>query len=313
MKFPAFILLLLFINACTFKRQRHDNDESLAQQQVPDSVQSMLVTGQMQFIAAMTGYSNINDSEKINRRWSDDEKLIVRNFISNRLRETGIYALEQPYTINLPRSNKMRTHNPFTGTNLYARLPATQASNEYIVLGAHYDTVKESPGASDNATGCALVYGVARLLSQIKNRSKHVFIVFFDQEEGGHAGAQRFTDFLKENAFNVHSVHTADQVGWDKDGDRNIELEKPTAYLKSVYKKHAKAFGINIYTTKVTASDHKEFRNGGFRATGITEEYKHGDTSPHHHEPTDTYDTVNFEYLAFVTYIVYKVIEELIS
>ena len=42
------------------------------------------------------------------------------------------------------------------GANVYTILPATEPSNDYIVTGAHYDSPEDSPGANDNATGCAL-------------------------------------------------------------------------------------------------------------------------------------------------------------
>lgn len=46
---------------------------------------------------------------------------------------------------------------------------------------------------------------------------------------------------------------------------------------------------------------------------GLTEEYVNGDTTPHWHKSTDTYKTVNFEYLAAVTTVVSEVFKELIA
>jgi hypothetical protein len=37
---------------------------------------------------------------------------------------------------------------------------ASSAKTSTVVLGAHYDTVVDSPGANDNASGVALVLGV---------------------------------------------------------------------------------------------------------------------------------------------------------
>lgn len=83
-------------------------------------------------------------------------------------------------------------------------------------------------------------------------------------------------------------------IGWDKDADRNIELELPTQELGTVYEKYAKSFGILAYKTETTDTDHREFRNAGFNAIGIGGEYKNGDSPPHHHLPTDTVETVDF-------------------
>lgn len=140
-----------------------------------------------------------------------------------------------------------------------------------------------------------------------------MIIVYFDQEEVGLAGSQAFTNFLKEKKLNVHSVHTIDQMGWDKDKDQNIEIEVPTPFLKSIYQKHAKQLGVSAFVTSETGLDHRVFRAAGFNAVGITEEYRNKDTTPHYHKNTDTYDTIDFNYLYFSTNLVFNVIEELVT
>ena len=70
---------------------------------------------------------------------------------------------------------------------------------------------------------------------------------------------------------------------------------------------------IDCITVITTETDHREFRNAGFNAVGIGGEYKHGDSSPHHHLATDTSATVNFEYLALVTFLVYTVLADLMT
>lgn len=272
---------------------------------------SEMKSEQDKILSVLTGHTPMADGQVIGRRWDVAERKLTRQFLSQELAAIGIKTQEHSYKENIPMLNKQK--NPATGTNLYAILPATVQSDEYIVLGAHYDTVDDTPGASDNASGCALVYAVAKAMMVQETRNKNLLIVFFDKEEVGHAGAYAFAKFLKEKAYNVHSVHTADQVGWDSDGDRNIELEIPTPYLKEVYRKHARTFDIKAYRTNETGSDHKELREAGFKAVGITEEYRRGDTSPHHHNPEDTYDTIDFDYLAFVSYLVFKVLTDLMN
>ena len=51
----------------------------------------------------------------------------------------------------------------------------------------------------------------------------------------------------------------------------------------------------------------------GFPAVGITEEYRHNDTTPYIHRAGDTYETIDFEYLASCTRIVGEVIKVLIT
>lgn len=285
--------------------------QGYAQTIIPKDVEVALIQQQRQIVSSLSGASKIEGNEILKRRWTKKEKFLTRSYLSNKLKDIGLTAQEQKYKVNL--AHKKRSLNPFEGTNLFAILQATEPSDEYIVIGAHYDSVEESPGAMDNATGCALVYGVAELAIKIPDRKKNLIIIFFDQEEIGHAGSYSFANYIKDKTFNVHSVHTFDMIGWDKDADRNIELELPTQELETVYKKYAKSFGILAYKTETTETDHREFRNAGFNAIGIGGEHKNGDESPHHHLPTDTFDTVDFEYLPFVTFLVYNVIEELIT
>ncbi len=316
MRFFTLILLLVFTQACA---QNTKDPVAFKALWVEDAAQFGLTPGfldesesdQRRLIAAFTGEAPIDGAQKIEKRWTVEERTLSRQYLSKMLVEIGIKPIEVSYEMNLPQLNKQQ--NPAKGTNLYAMIEAINGSDEYIVLGAHYDSVKEAPGASDNASGCALVFAIAKAMMQQEKRSKNLMIVFFDKEEVGHAGATAFADFLKEKQFNIHSVHTADQVGWDADGDRNIELELPTPELKEVYRKHAKTFDIKAYRTNETGSDHKELRLAGFNAVGITEEYRRGDTSPYHHDPQDRFETINFDYLSFVSYFVFKVLVDLME
>jgi len=262
---------------------------------------------QTTIISGLTGASKIGNNKVLKHRWGIQSRTIARNYLANWIEKTGLKIQEHPYTIKYSWFKKIK------GTNIYSIIPATNSSDEYIILGAHFDSVKNSPGANDNATGCAMLYGLAKKVTALKTRNKNIIVVFFDQEEIGCVGSLAFAKFIKNKKYNVHSVHTIDQMGWDKDKDQNIEIELPTPTLKAIYEKHAKLLGVSALTTKVTSSDHRQFRASGFNAVGITEEYKNRDTTPHYHSSTDTFDTVNFEYLSFATGLVYNVIEELIT
>jgi len=190
-------------------------------------------------------------------------------------------------------------HDYGTGTNIIATIPATGASAGTYVLGAHYDTVPGSPGANDNATGVALVTAAARYLSELPCRSHDVLIVAFDEEEIGLVGSAAYADLLVAEGVPVVAVHTVDQMGWDADGDRIIELERPDAGLVGFYEDVLPLVPeiSGLTTTDTGSTDHVSFRDAGFDAIGLTEEYASGDSTPHYHLPSDTYDTVDFVYL----------------
>ena len=73
-----------------------------------------------------------------------------------------------------------------------------------------------------------------------------------------------------------------------------------------LYRAAAHALGVatQLHVTQEPGSDHSAFRRLGMPAVGLTEEYRNGDTTPHIHRPTDTWDTVDFVYLANATVLV---------
>ena len=122
-------------------------------------------------------------------------------------------------------------------------------------------------------------------------RVAHVFKKL-DEEERGLRGSRAFAQMLMDEKRVVHSVHTIDQMGWDQDDDRAIELELPYDGALDLYKKADDALNVKIpiLTTTESGSDHSAFRRLGFKAVGITEEYRNKDTTPFIHRPGDTYE-----------------------
>jgi hypothetical protein len=311
------LLMLTFLTDCSYS-QKKDKAEfevailsDAARYKLSQYFFKTLIEDQKRIVAALTGSSEIGPDRIIDKRWTSEEKSFARNYLSGLIKEIHLIPIDHHYQTKLPE--KYMKTQVFNGVNLYTIIPSTVASSEYVIFGAHYDTFKDTPGADDNASGCALVYGLGKMLAQLQKRTKNIILVFFDEEETGHAGSLAFADWVKVQKFNIHSVHTADEVGWDGDQDRNLELELPTPYLASLYRKHVEPFNIKLYTTKTTGSDHREFREAGFNAIGISEEYINGDGNPHHHKSSDTAEKVDFQFLAFTTYLVFKVAEEILS
>ena len=73
--------------------------------------------------------------------------------------------------------------------NLWTDLPGA-LPNEVVVLGAHYDTVRGSPGANDNGTGLAALLEVGRLLAGQK-LARTVRLVAFANGEPPFFGTKR--------------------------------------------------------------------------------------------------------------------------
>ena len=74
-----------------------------------------------------------------------------------------------------------------TATNIIAILPGKYRGtpkDEIYLIGAHYDTVRRSPGIDDNGSGSAAVLEMARLLTKHKCYfNKTIIFTLFDLEE----------------------------------------------------------------------------------------------------------------------------------
>ena len=79
--------------------------------------------------------------------------------------------------------------------NVIAEMPGSENTGKTVVIGAHYDTVSDSPGANDNASGIATIMTIAR---QVAGNSYPFTIrfVLFGSEEIGLFGSRHYVDAL---------------------------------------------------------------------------------------------------------------------
>ena len=264
-----------------------------------DAFEAEIINAQKDMVAKLTGKESINGKKTITSRSSNAERRLTADYIFDELKGLGVKPLRQSYDVQ-DKSGKT-----FSGTNVYMKIPATNGSKEYIVLGAHYDTAEGSPGAVHNATGIALIYYVGSKLLKMPLRTKNVLIVFFDQQEQLMMGCRMFVDMLKKDNYDVHSMHRVDFIGWDNDEDRAIELLASNLSLESAYRVESYA---PVFKRNISSPESKVFSKLGYENITITSELKNGDNSPYIHQSTDEYNTVNFKYLASTTDIVYKVL-----
>lgn len=231
-----------------------------------------LLAEQKQIIAQLSGHLPLDDGTYLRSRSTQEERSRARVYLSDMIHSMGLEAKQQAYT--LPNVNPLvdLLFAPFKGANVYTTLPATTASDAYIVIGAHFDSDRNCPGAIDNATGIVINFGALKKLATLEERQVNVILVYFDQEEEDLIGSQAFAQKLKKEGLKVLSVHTMDTMGWDRDGDRAVELELPTEQLKNIYSSVGEELGIPIYTTHVNSTDHHSFRELGFPAAGLTDE-----------------------------------------
>ena len=97
--------------------------------------------------------------------------------------------LERGIEVELAVEVRSKFHETDTnGYNVIAEIPGTDPliGDEVVMVGAHYDSWHSSPGAADNADGCAVVMEAARILMElgVKPRRTIRFALWGAEEEG---------------------------------------------------------------------------------------------------------------------------------
>src|SRR5262249_29087226 len=87
------------------------------------------------------------------------------------------------------------------------------AEGQFLLLGAHYDSVPGTPGADDNASAVAVCLECARLIRRHDIGS--VMIVFFNREEDGLAGSKEFVTYLtNQSVQRIREAHIFEMGGY---------------------------------------------------------------------------------------------------
>lgn len=215
-------------------------------------------------------------------------------------------------------------------TNIAARIHGTRHSS-CIVIGAHYDTVVGTPGADDNASGVAGVLELARLLREGHPLHTILFLAFANEEppffHSSLMGSRQHAKLMRESGTTVRLMIALEMLGYAHDG---IRQAYPLPGLRRLgnYPERGNFIAVvgNLHTRKLTRtvrdamregstvgveslaapgflpplflSDHASYWKYGFPAVMIT------DTAflrnPHYHMPSDTADTLNYDFLAAV-------------
>ncbi|WP_025740411.1 M28 family metallopeptidase [Aquimarina pacifica] len=267
-----------------------------------ERLEAEIINIQRGIVSKLTGHEPIKGKKILTSRASNGERKAAADFLFNSLKEAGLKAERQTYNV----TNKSKQE--FNGANIFAEIPSTNGSDEYVVICAHYDTVENSPGAVHNATGVAIAFFVAKKIAQLEERNRNFIIVFFDHWKNNMIGTRWFNKKLNEERKKIHSMHRSDYMGWDNDEDRAIELLASNISLESLYRIESP---VPIYKRTVATPESRFFSNFGYETVTLTAELKNADNSPFVRQSEDKFSTVNFKYLASTTDIVYKVMKAL--
>ncbi len=217
-----------------------------------------------------------------------------------------------------------------TYRNLIAELPGTEEPEKILVVGAHYDTVSDSPGADDNTSGVAGLLGLARALAARPPRMTVRFAAFALEEppvyRSRHMGSYRYAEILKRSRSHVEGMVCLEMIGYftDRPGSQRYPLPfmglrfpKVGNYIAMVGNRRSDPFirrmaegfrgstDLPVVTLSAPAvvvgidfSDHWSFGKFGYPALMVTDTAFY--RNPNYHAPSDLPDTLDYERMAKV-------------
>jgi Zn-dependent M28 family amino/carboxypeptidase len=125
----------------------------------------------------------------------------VQDMCAERFSELG-------YTVTL--------HDFGKGVNVIGTLTGTTRPDEIVIVSAHYDTIPNSNGADDNASGVAGVLETARLLSGARY-DRTLVVACWDQEEPALYGSYVYANQAMTNNVDIKVAYVYDEIGLTDD------------------------------------------------------------------------------------------------
>jgi hypothetical protein len=215
------------------------------------------------------------------------------------------------------------------------------ANQPILIVGAHYDSPDDSPGANDNGSGVAATLELARLLRDLKPGRVRLRLVFWVNEEHPYGktpamGSWQHARALAERGETVAGVIALETLGYfsNKTGSQRfprpfgaiysnvgnfvafVGLPGSRAFLHRAiraFRQHAQFPSIGGvapgFLEGIDLSDHWAYHQFGFPALMVTDTAPF--RNPHYHTTTDLPETVDTESLARITHGLADMLREL--
>jgi Zn-dependent M28 family amino/carboxypeptidase len=240
-------------------------------------------------------------------RYAESDRAKARRYIVQSLQDAGWTVQEQAFGTDV------------SGVNIYAERQGSDRQAGTLLLGAHYDTVEQSPGADDNATSVATILEAARLLSSQTPRTLQ--LVLFDLEEAGLLGSQAYVDNLTQTA-DFRGAVILEMLGYacEEAGCQSYPAVLPIAppsdrgnFLAVIGNQGHPALiqgftnapplppvftlavpTLGDFTPDLVRSDHAPFWKKGLGAVFVTDTANF--RNPHYHQPTDDLNAIDREF-----------------
>ncbi|MEM8510251.1 MAG: Zn-dependent exopeptidase M28 [Bacteroidota bacterium] len=232
----------------------------------------------------------------------------TRTLIEEEFRNQNIV----PWRHTFDYSGTMGINPGTTGINIIGSIVGIDStSSQRMVVCAHYDSVGNSPGADDNASGVAGILEVMRVLSKYAF-NKSIDFIAFDLEEVGLRGSRAYANDPKNN-LNILGLINFEMIGYTCRSKECEHMSSPDKFifniavdrssdLQEAFNTMAEAYVPNLEVYPVYSnnesdhrrSDHAPFWDKNIPALFITDGANH--RNPHYHRTTDTSGTLDYDF-----------------
>jgi hypothetical protein len=193
--------------------------------------------------------------------------------------------------------------------NVTGSLKGSGTSDSTVIIGAHLDAISytnpgyiltsTSPGADDNATGCAVMIEMARIIFENKLTPYHnIDFMAYDAEEIGLMGARYDAGKRRDANENVIVMLNNDMVSNQPESlswmvtlykyDNSHDITEKAVDALNNYT----LVTPNVVLSNSSGSDSYAYYINNYKTTFAIE----NDFSPYYHSPDDLTEYLNFEY-----------------
>ena len=256
----------------------------------------------------------------------------------DQLARTGEFIRRQLQSCNLSVRQERVPFEKTQSMNILGLKKSADPSAGTFVLAAHYDTVEGSPGADDNASAVSALLETARCLEDSQFQ-KSLLFAGFTLEEYGFVGSRHFLEQGENGAEGFVGMISLEMVGFcnPETGSQKYPPYVDSAqypdtgdFIAVVGNEPSAGLAHSLAETmdhsvpalaveklvvpgrgdqfrEVTLSDHFPFWEKNIPAVMVT------DTAflrnPNYHQPSDTLDTLDVEFIGKVTKGICKFLE----
>lgn len=176
--------------------------------------------------------------------------------------------------------------------NILVKIGPENPKYKFLMM-AHYDSVKQGPGAGDDAVSVAALLECMRILSQKDDMKNAVYFLITDGEESNLVGSEYF---IKNPLFYPEEITMI--TNFDARGNKSVPfIYQSSANNKNLIKiaanvlrkKWMLSWAADIFKIMPNSSDLKNFINAGY--SGL--DFAMGGGFEHYHQPSDNYENLS--------------------